>query len=256
MNRSRFAERHPYWFVVILEAVIIFVYLLAGTVAHFMALSNLELYGLANLGLTVIAVIMLTVMKWWKVVGFRPADKPFTLLYFLVPFLPMFVNFIPGVEVASLSLLAEIFTTTLMVGFVEETFFRGLMLNPLKARGLWRAAIITSLLFGLTHAMNMLAGKSVADDVAQIFYALAIGFAYAALVLKKGIIWPLVLAHFLIDFVNFIQNPNFVYPAFWNMFIVVGISVLFIAYGIFLMLEKTKSETDRDKLQVPAQITF
>jgi membrane protease YdiL (CAAX protease family) len=242
MNRSRFAERHPYWFVAILEVVVIFVYLLAGTIAHFMSLTSLELYGLANLGLTVIAIIMLTVMGWWKVVGFRPTDKPATLLYFLVPFLPMVINFIPGVEVTSFSLFAEILVTTLMVGFVEETFFRGLMLNSLKARGVWRAAIITSVLFGLTHAMNMLTGKSVAEDVAQIFYAMAIGFAYAALVLKKGILWPLILAHFLIDFINFLQKPGFTYPAFWNMLIVIGISVLFTAYGLFLLLKKEKRE--------------
>ena len=62
------------------------------------------------------------------------------------------------------------------------------MLNALKASGAWKAAIITSLLFGLTHALNVLTGKSVIEDAAQIFYAVAIGFAYAALVLKKGIL--------------------------------------------------------------------
>jgi membrane protease YdiL (CAAX protease family) len=122
-----------------------------------------------------------------------------------------------------------------MVGFVEEAFFRGLMLNALKGRGLWRAAIVTSILFGLTHAMNVIAGKSVAEDVAQIFYAMAIGFAYAALVLKKGVIWPLVLAHFLIDFTNFIQKPGFTFPPFWNLFIVISITLIFTAYGIYVM---------------------
>jgi uncharacterized protein len=242
MNRSKYAERHPYWFVAILEVVVIFVYLLAGTFAHFMHLSNLGLYGIANLSLTIIAALLLTVMGWWKVVGFRSPNKPGDLLYYIVPFLPLFINLIPGVEVTSLLYLMEIIAITLMVGFVEEVFFRGLMLNPLKSHGLWKAAIITSLLFGLTHAMNVLAGKSVAEDAAQIFYAVAIGFAYAALVLKKGILWPLVLAHFLIDFTNFVQKPGFTFPPLWSLLIVVSIAVVFTAYGIFIMLQKNVDE--------------
>ena len=242
MNRPLFAERHPYWCVAIVEVVVLFVYLLAGTLAHFMQLSNLGLYGLANFGLTVIAALLITVMGWWKVVGFRSPDKPSDLLYFIVPFFPIVINLIPGVEVTSLLLLTEILSITLMVGFAEETIFRGLMLNALKAHGFWRAAIITSLLFGLTHAMNVLTGKSIAEDAAQVFYAVAIGFAFAALVLKKGILWPLVLAHFLINFTSFIQTPGFTFPPFWELIIVVGLAVIFTAYGLFVMLQKSKEK--------------
>ena len=36
MKITRFAEHHPYWFVAILEIVVIVVYLTAGTIAHFL----------------------------------------------------------------------------------------------------------------------------------------------------------------------------------------------------------------------------
>jgi membrane protease YdiL (CAAX protease family) len=240
MKRTQFAEHHPYWFVAILEIGVIVVYLTAGTIAHFLKLSNLGLYGLANLGLIIIVAILLAVMGWWKTIGFRSPDRRGDLLYFLVPFIPMFINFIPGVEVTSFRFLLEVFVITLMVGFVEEVIFRGLMLNALKVRGLWKAAIITVLLFGLTHALNGLAGKSLVEDVAQICYAVAIGFAFAGLVLKKGILWPLVLAHFLINFVNFLQKPRFTYPAPWNLLIPLSITVVFTAYGVFVMLQKNQ----------------
>lgn len=42
MKHSLFAERHPYRFVIILESVVIFVYLLAGTTAYFL---NLPIWG-------------------------------------------------------------------------------------------------------------------------------------------------------------------------------------------------------------------
>jgi membrane protease YdiL (CAAX protease family) len=242
MNRSLFADRHPYWFVAILEIVVIVVYLMAGTFAHFLNLTNLGLYGLANFILTIIVAILLTVMGWWKAVGFRSPDRRGDLLYFLVPFIPMVINFIPGVEVTSFRYLLEVAVVYLMVGFVEEGIFRGLMLNALKVRGLWKAAIITALLFGLTHAFNVLAGKSLVEDVAQIVYAVGIGFGFAALALRTGILWPLVLAHWLINFANVIQKPGFTYPAPWNVLIPVGIAVVFTAYGIFVMLQKSKEK--------------
>lgn len=60
--------------------------------------------------------------------------------------------------------------------------------------------------------------------------------------LHKGILWPLVLAHFLIDFVNFIQKPGFTYPPFWEVLIVVSIAVVFTAYGFFVMLQKSQEK--------------
>lgn len=236
MKLRQLADRHPYWFIAAIEFVVVFVYLVAGTVAHFAHLSNLGLYGTAQVGLLIVASTLLTAMGWWRAVGFRRPDDWSDLRYFIIPLLPLAINLIPGLEVTSLRHLAVVLAIALMVGFVEEVFFRGLMLNALKARGLWRAVIITSLLFGLTHAMNMLAGKSVIDDVSQIFYATAIGFAYAALVLKKGIVWPLVLAHFLIDFTNFIQRPGFVYSPGWALAITLGIGFIFTGYGVFVML--------------------
>ena len=69
-DRSPFVARHPYWFVAALEVVVILVYLAAGTAAHFLGLSSLWVYGIANLGLTVIAAALLTIMGWWTTVGF------------------------------------------------------------------------------------------------------------------------------------------------------------------------------------------
>lgn len=238
MTRAPWAERHPYWFVASLEIVTIAVYLLVGTVAYFMQLSNEWLYGSASLILSVIAAMLLSRLGWWKVVGFRLPHQPSDLWYFALPLLPAVITLIVGIEVTSLVLLAEFFVLTLLIGFAEETIFRGLMLNALKAHGFWRAAIITALLFGLSHALNGLAGKSMAETGAQIFYAVAFGFAFAALVLKQGILWPLVIVHFLIDFASFLQRPDFSIAPAWNVLLVVGLALIFATYGLFVMVQK------------------
>ena len=238
MTRAPFAQRHPYWFVAVLEIVTIGVYLLVGTVAHFTQLSNNWLYGSASLLLSVIAAILLSKMGWWKVVGFRAPNQPRELWYFVLPLLPALITLIVGIEVTSLMLLAEFFVITLLIGFAEEAIFRGLMLHALKAAGFWRAAIITAFLFGLSHALNGLAGKSMEETAAQIFYAVAFGFTFAALVLKKGMLWPLVLVHFLIDFASFLERPGFTIAPEWNLLLVVGLAVIFTVYGAFVMLQK------------------
>lgn len=244
MTRSQFAERHPFWFVAILEVVVILVYLVAGTLAHFMKPANVETSAnadlasplvFANIALTILAVFLLSSMAWWRVVGFRRPARVTDLWYYALPFLPAIISLVVGVEVSNGLLLLQFFAITLMIGFVEESIFRGLMLNALKPRGAWTAVIVTSLLFALSHSLNLLSGKNLADIAAQILYALAIGFAFAALVLKKGILWPLVLAHFLIDFTAMIGKTDV--PDGLNAVLGVGITFAIGSYGLFVMLQ-------------------
>jgi membrane protease YdiL (CAAX protease family) len=238
MNQVRFAERHPYWFVTALEVVIISIYLLAGTVAHFLNLSTMGLYGLANLILVIVVTVWLTSLRWWKAVGYRAAARGADLLYYLLPFLPAVTNLVPGVQLRGWGYAAEILVIMLMVGFTEESIFRGLMLHAIKPRGPWKAAITTALLFGLTHALNTLAGRSPLDAVVQICFALSLGFAFAALVLKKGLLWPLVLAHWLINVASYMQPANLSYPLAWDLLKTGSVSIIFAAYGLILMLRK------------------
>ena len=250
VTRSQFAERHPFWFVAILEVVVILVYLVAGTLARFMKPANVEASAnanlasplvFANIALTVMVVFLLSSMVWWRVVGFRRPARVTDLRYYAVPFLPAIVSLVVGVEVSSGLLLLQFLALTLMIGFVEESIFRGLMLNALKPRGAWTAVIVTSMLFALSHSLNLLSGKNLADVAMQILYALAIGFAFAALVLKKGLLWPLVLTHFLIDFTAMIGKTDVSYE--WN--IVLGVAITFIigSYGLFVMLQVPEGKT-------------
>lgn len=117
---TRFAELQPHGFVTILEAVVVLVYLLVGTIAYFLRLSNMVLYGLANFVLTLIVIALLTRLGWWKTVGFKPLRRWGDLLYFLIPLVPMVLNFIPGVQIESIAYVTGVLVVTLMVGFAEK----------------------------------------------------------------------------------------------------------------------------------------
>lgn len=232
MNPS-FATRHPSWFVALLEVAVVLAYLLAGTVAHLLRLPNAAIYGLANLGLALLVALLLTRMGWWRTVGLR-REMPRDLRYFALPFLPMLVNMVPGVDLRSFAFVLGMLAIALLVGFVEEGVFRGLMLRALLPRGPWTAVVATAVLFGLTHALNVLAGKSPVDDAAQVCYALAVGFAFAAVALRTGFLWPLVVAHGLIDFASYVQ-ADVTYPAGLDLAIVAAMTAVFAGYGLFLM---------------------
>ncbi|NTV65872.1 MAG: CPBP family intramembrane metalloprotease [Oscillochloris sp.] len=244
----RFIERHPYWFVAILEIIVIVVYVIAGTIAHLAQFSDQAVAGMANSTLSLLVVGSLSALGWWRAVGFRRPAHPRDLLFVLPLLLPILLNLIVGLSIPSLLRFMELLALAFLIGFAEEAIFRGLMLNALKARGLWQAAIITALLFGLSHSLNLLSSKSGADILIQISYALAIGFAFAAIVLKKGILWPLVIAHMLIDFTSFIGKATV--PAVWNVVAGVALTFLFMSYGLYLMRQQRDEPMIRADEQV------
>ena len=227
--------RHPYRFVAALEGLVLVVYLAAGTVAQVVGLPGLWLYAAANIALTLVVAVILTVMGRWRSIGFRAPRRRRDLLYFLVPFLPVILNVVPGLQFIGAAEVTGLLPLALMVGFVEESVFRGLMLTALRERGVWRAIIVTSVLFGLTHLANVLAGATVLETISQVAYTIAFGVAFAALVLSTGIIWPLVLAHAAIDAAYFLQVPGFAFSTTWTLIINLGVVVVFTGYGIVVM---------------------
>jgi hypothetical protein len=50
--------------------------------------------------------------------------------------------------------------------------------------------IITSVLFGVAHGMNVIYGASAVCPALQVGYAIGLGFTFAALVLVTRLLWP------------------------------------------------------------------
>ena len=120
----------------------------------------------------------------------------------------------------------------LQVAFVEETLFRGILLYVLvrvwgaERRGLFGAALLTALLFGVLHMLQALAGSTPAEAVLTVINSMLSGFWWAALVLMWGSIWPVVLIHAF-------TNLAVVLPSTWIM----PIDPLWWAYVRIILLE-------------------
>ena len=89
---------------------------------------------------------------------------------------------------------------TLLVAFVEETFFRGIVLRMLLPYGWTQAWILSSVVFGLGHVINLINGyQSAFTTLIQVCFALAWGLFAAAVYADTGSIWPVFVFHALFD---------------------------------------------------------
>ncbi len=95
----------------------------------------------------------------------------------------------------------------LSTGFFEEVLFRGLALRLMLQRwgrtrtGIYAAVIVSNLLFGPAHLLNLIQGRlPLLACLTQVVYALFFGVIFAACVLRNRSIWPMMLVHAVFDF--------------------------------------------------------
>ena len=96
-------------------------------------------------------------------------------------------------------------------GFSEETAFRGLgVANYLRKvqteKGVVTIFWLSSIVFGLAHVANALAGAPLLISIGQAAYAAGIGMILGAVYLRTGNLWPTILGHMSVDFMEFIRG--------------------------------------------------
>jgi membrane protease YdiL (CAAX protease family) len=119
-----------------------------------------------------------------------------------------------------------------IVGFVEETLFRGIILYVLvrawgkSKQGIFLSVIVQAALFGILHVLQIMAGIPLVISLMVIVNGFLSGIWWGAMTLRWRSLWPVILLH-----------------AFSNISVLVkGISSPFIepsaaAYGRAILLE-------------------
>jgi len=90
---------------------------------------------------------------------------------------------------------------TISVGFNEEIYFRGLALKYLSDKGIKKAIVWSSVIFGFLHIANAFNGKSPLYIVLQIIFAFLVGFVLAEIVSITQSIWLVIIWHASYDFI-------------------------------------------------------
>jgi membrane protease YdiL (CAAX protease family) len=247
MNKQKFPEKHPYLFVIILEIVVILVSIIVGTIIFKLKLPEYLMYGGIMVILAIITSLTLWKLNWWKNIGFRGLKKKYIPLI-IIPIIPLIGNLFGSYNSLQIGFYIYYFFLNVLVGFSEEGIYRGLMLQALLKKGVWKAVIISSLLFSLTHLMNALVGWNWGHVLLQLCYSFAFGFGWSAFALRTGTIWPLMLIHFLNNFFSFIKAENIIkslqssQPDLTGILYSVILSIIFIIYGVVVIKSYIKEK--------------
>lgn len=131
----------------------------------------------------------------------------------------------------------------LLTCIIEELLFRAILVFELvKFKSKNKAIIISSLIFGLIHLINISSIASIGPTLLQVIYTFGLGLILASMYIEnKNIILPIIF-HFLFNFLNdILVNTLFILK--WNLpFFIVNISfsILAIVYALFIYTLKIK----------------
>ena len=96
----------------------------------------------------------------------------------------------------------------LCVGFLEEVIFRGLLFLALAKEGAKKAAIISSITFGLGHLLHQVdgSGMELAANLWQVCGAMGIGLLFVVIFYRGGSLLPCILTHAAINALSTFAN--------------------------------------------------
>jgi membrane protease YdiL (CAAX protease family) len=233
--QPRFAERHPITYFVLLYVAMMFIYILGGAIVTVGKLDTTVQILFSNSILAVVAVLVIARLGWWEEVGLAPVHGARPWLLPLIPVMFGLSFLLDGIHVTAPARVFTYLVCAFSVGFVEEIYFRGLFMRILKPYGQGKVLFWSTLVFGVTHALNLLSGQSGMMTAVQIAYATAFGFLFAVLRQQIGSLWTLVAAHTFVDFMSWITQGE-VYSNTQSTF---SLLVLPAAFAIALIAQGT-----------------
>jgi len=174
-----------------------------------------EAYGFASLSSAIGGICILFIHKFWFKDEFKGCfrkdygDRKFRCMiiaFILFDLTVMLCSFI-GTELAIPTL--KLTFTAIMAGVCEEVTFRALPISiAMKSNDnkkcLVIALVASSILFGVTHSLNVLGGGDVFSMCLMVVRTFGKGVLYAAIFLRTGNILITIAMHTLHDYIAFL----------------------------------------------------
>ena len=187
--------------------------------------------------LVVITFLTVALLRWWRTIGYNEPSAWRDLYLLILPAVVVVVfPLIGGLKVLDWSTVLYLAAGYLLTGIHEETIHRGIILRTLRPFGPFRAALISALLFAISHLANLFVRANPAVVIAQVIGAFCDGFGFAALRMRTNTLWFLVILHALHDLLlQYTQLPLIPLD-------VVQVTILLI-YGFIIMRNQRKLAT-------------
>jgi hypothetical protein len=241
-----YATRSPVRFAVLVTLAFAAIDVVAALAISRLVGDDRVLSVVQDAGQYALALGLLAGLAWWRRTGFTTLPRARVLLLLL----PLLI--FPALQALAFRLgtrdgvqLTVIVEAAIAAGVTEEAVFRGVILQALAPLGRFRAAGLSAALFGLVHLVNLAAGADPLATIDQIIGAMGLGFAFAAVVLATGSIWPAIVIHAGMDLLGMLtvgdvvnrQAPATTAP---TLVVEVVIAALFVAYGAWLLRRQVR----------------
>ncbi len=158
-------------------------------------------------------------------------------LWFAPLLLLLTVNLWHGVQMNDSPVETALYIASmLLVGFLEEVIFRGLLFKAMLPGGIKSAFIVSSLTFGIGHMVNLLNGAEFLPTLLQVCYAVSIGFLFTLIFSKGKSLWPCIVTHSIFNSLSaFSVEPN----TTGRIVTAAALCVIPIAYALWLLKGKS-----------------
>lgn len=240
--------KNPYWPAIGVAVLCTFFTALGSAIAEITGAEEAAAYLIMAGGVAVSALLGLLIMKRsgnaMRQYGFRLPDRngigqvwmyvPLLLLE-LAPILIYGLHFNKQPIIYVVLLLF-----TLLVGFNEELYFRGLVFGCLNRISTKTAIIGSSVIFGVLHAVTALSGKNMWLVLLQVGFAFLAGLVLVQILVLTKSLWPGILWHIVHNFLSFSTEDVFDEKAI----LVVSVQViLLLVYAIGMGISLSKRQT-------------
>ena len=233
-----FISRHPLGGAIYFLILFLVVGTLGGVFGIFLTRSPLTLVAVSEGTAGIAGILLIIWLGWLMRAGYGTAGRLRDVPLYILPAGIALLSFTEGIPEVPAGTAVYFLIVALIIGFSEETFFRGLMLQSLVPLGVLRTILISSALFAFPHLLNALSGAwDFAFTLADSFAAFGIGVAFAAILFRTGTIWPVIAIHALTDFTALYSTGTVFVTgqSALDLVAVAGTGLLAMAYGLFLV---------------------
>lgn len=205
-NKLSYSKKHPIISIILIEIIFLLVVFIAGAIATIKQLSyNTPIL----ISFIPTALFLLFYFSWkrkWTYYGFKREMKRENWILYLPLLIILIVLCLQGFSSQPLETIIFYVGFAILIGFVEESIYRGIMIKILLPLGILPAILTSSILFSVTHMLNLLSGQSLGQTGLQLAYSFLIGIVLAQLFIKTGNILPLILFHSLHNLIQFLGS--------------------------------------------------
>lgn len=245
-NKKLCKVKHPLLSCILWTFVLLVPLFIAGMVSSIIKISTDKTFLGAFSVVAIILIIKINSKKQWLYYGFSSPfkfDNKRTL-----ELLPLFVlACIPIVSGINTSLkmreVLYVVVFMLIVAFVEETIFRGIMVKYLVDKGRTYAVLVSSMLFSFSHILNLLNGKGAVQLIIQLCFALVTGMVLAVVVIRFKNIVVTISYHYINNVVVSFSNSC---SEKYQIIIAAVMLILAITYLVYLLNGLKNCEGNRN----------